>query len=113
MDFEISTRRAKVPVKRPVEIANFLGKPTPSTRAPKFSPKELPKSIRDDIIEHIELINSLDEQVNELVAKATRVFSKNEDIVISKRKPLEEERQNRIIDSDEKDPQIPDYETEI
>ena len=95
-----------------MEIANFLGKPTPSTKAPKFSTKALPESIRDELIEHLELINSLDEQINELVAKATRVFS-NEDIALSKRKLYEEERRKKVKDLEEEDSEISEYETEI
>lgn len=107
------TRRPKIPAKRPVEIANFLGRPTPSTKAPRFLTKSLPDSIRNELLEHLELINSLDEQVNELVEKAARVFSTSEDFNPPKRKPYEEERRKTIPDSEEENIEISEYETEI
>ena len=65
-------------------MSNFLGKPTPLTRVPSYLKKRLPDSIRDELVAHLDLINSLDKQVNELVRKASRVFSE--------RTPSEEER---------------------
>merc|ERR1712106_1053234 len=82
----LTTRRAPIPAKRPVEVSNFLGKPTPLTRVPSYLKKRLPDSIRDELVAHLDLINSLDKQVNELVRKASRVFSDNQ------RTPSEEER---------------------
>ena len=73
--FVTSIRGAQIPTKKPLENAET----TPSTKA------------LIELIEHLELIISLDEQVNELVAKAKQVFSSNEDIPQSKRKPDEKQ----------------------
>merc|ERR1712106_298240 len=82
----LTTRRAPIPAKRPVQVSNFLGKPTPLTRVPSYLKKRLPDSIRNELVAHLDLINSLDKQVNELVRKASRLFSDNQ------RTPSEEER---------------------
>ena len=81
-----STRRVPIPAERPVQGSHFLGQPTPLTRVPSSLKKRLPDSIRDELVAHLDLINSLDKQVNELVRKASRIFSDNQ------RTPSEEER---------------------
>merc|ERR1712106_85454 len=82
----LTTRGAPIPAKRPVQVANFLGKLTPLTSVPSSLKKRLPDSKRDELVAHLDLINSLDKQVNELVRKASRLFSDNQ------RTPSEEER---------------------
>ena len=106
-----STRRVPIPAKRPVEVAHFRGKPTP-TRVPNVLKQKLPDSIRDEILAHLDLINSLDMQVNELVVKAARVFSVSEETALSKRIPYEEERRNKVKDSVDDELEVVEYETE-
>jgi len=69
-------RKTKIPRKKSIEIEKtpFLGKSTSPIRTQKFTKEDLPENIRDDIIEHLELINSLDQQIQEVAAKAALVF---------------------------------------
>ena len=100
----------KIQRKNPNEILNFRGKPTPTTKIPKVVKKKLPEALREDIIEHLTLINKLNEEVNDLVRKATKLFYSENNSSLSKERPYEEERRkpeevmisevNDLIDAD-------------
>jgi len=88
-------KSASIPRRRPVEVAKFVGKQEPTTRIQSSLKNQLPDSIRDDLLAHLDLINKLDKQVNELVRKASRVFSEKEAHALFIRKLQQEERRTK------------------
>jgi len=98
-----SVRTVSIPRKRPVAMTKSVGKPAkpaPTTRIQSSLKKQLPDSIRDELLAHLDLINKLDKQVNELVRKASRVFSEKEVRALSIRKLQQEERRNKTKDKE-------------
>jgi len=98
-----SAKRISIPKRRPADVGNFVGKSTPTTKFPTSLKKKLPDSIRDDILAHLDLINKLDKQVNELVRKASRVFAEQEKRALAIRKQEQEERRKKTKDLEEDD----------
>jgi len=82
-----SINRISIPKEKPVE-----GKSNPSDKIPSSLAKKLPDSVRDDILAHLKLVNMLNKQVNELVMKASRVFSEQDTSTLSTRKLHKEEK---------------------
>jgi len=98
-----SAKSVSIPRRRPVEVAKFVGKPAPPTKIENSLKKQLPDSIRDELLAHLDLINKLDKQVNELVRKASRVFSEKDARALSIRKLQQEERRIKTKDQEGKE----------
>ena len=81
-------------------MSKFVGKPAPPTRMENSLKKQLPDSIRDELLAHLDLINKLDKQVNELVRKASSVFSEKDARALSIRKLQQEERRIKTKDQE-------------
>ena len=81
-------------------MSKFVGKPAPPTRMENSLKKQLPDSIRDELLAHLDLINKLDKQVNELVRRASRVFSEKDARALSIRKLQQEERRIKTKDQE-------------
>jgi len=96
-----SVNNVSIPRKRPVKVTKFVEKPSPPSRIKSSLKKQLPDSIRDELLAHLDLINKLDKQVNELVRKASRVFSEKDARALSIRKLQQEERRNKTKDDRE------------